>query len=520
LALGVSQAFALDNNTLVTLSKKIIEANNNDQLRVSFEELKELYYKENKYSEYADFLKSLKQQKESLSAFTNYYTALTRYNQLKYLEKIQNWDEYFAQGNNYRDQITQSGQKAIQLTTPKDPLNIYSRLILFQFHKDQEDNFTESSLSDLSGACLEYSKDAKDLKPLKDVADKLWEYGEKRKSKELYQIYVNKLIGLVKEDKELADIAAEFYKNGNLELAETVYDVYVERISKALPKEKLIPVLFDIARSFSYKDEGQKDPYYAEKIFKKIEEIGTKNAFDEESAYMRAFNALRMKDLPKAKDLYLGLATQYPQTKYADEAYYKAGIISAYVLRDIKAAREYFEKLAGEPGLSPQVISGLYNLGLLSQWENDLTKAKDYYNKLLEKAGNDFTETVSMAKERLKEIIETKPLEYNLKTFLDISLKAENPPYEATKVDLSLSHYKVKKGEAIDLKCTPYSVQSGCMQVEVQYLWSGDLGNVKPPLEKPQLNTAYAQGGTKEINLVVVSPSGVLDRSIEIVDVD
>lgn len=516
----ISKLFALDNNQLVALSKKIIETNDNGQLRVYFEELMGLYYKENKYSEFTDYLKSLGQQKEALAAFTNYYAALTRYNQLKYLEKTQNWDEYFAQGNNYRDQITQGAQKAIQLTMFKDTLNIYSRLLLFQFHKDQQDNFTESSLADLVSASLDYSKDATDLKPVKDVADKLAEYLEKGKSKELYQIYVNKLIGSVKDDKELENVAAEFYKNGNLELAETVYDAYIERVFKVLPKEKLVLVLIDIAKSFSYKDEGQKDAYYAEKIFQKIEEAGTKSVFDEELAYTRAFNALRTKDFSRTRDLYLGLVVQYPQTKYAGQAYYKAGIISAYILRDIKSAREYFEKLAGEPTLSPQVISGLYNLGLFSQWENDLTKAKDYYNKLVEKAGNDFTETVSMAKERLQEISEAKPMEYNLKTFLDMSLKAENAPYETAKVDLSLSRYKVKKGEELDLKCAPYSVQSGCIQVEVQYLWSGDLGNAKLPLDKPEFKAAYTQSGTKQINLVVISTSGVLDRNVEIVDVD
>jgi hypothetical protein len=57
------------------------------------------------------------------------------------------------------------------------------------------------------------------------------------------------------------------------------------------------------------------------------------------------------------------------------------------------------------------------------------------------------------------------------------------------------------------------------MQVEIQYLWSGDLGSAKPPLEKSEFNTTYVQRGTKEINLVIVSPSGVLDRSIELVDV-
>lgn len=538
------EPYAQDNNKLVILSKQIIESKNNEGLYAFFEELKDSYFQENKYSELVKFLESLSQQKNTLEPFVNYYTALARYYQLKHLEKTQDWDEYFSQGKNYRDQITTSIQKTLDSTNAKDALNIYSRLLLWQFHKDQEDAFVESGLTDLMNAISGYAKDTQDMKPIKEAADKLLSYGERGKSKELYQIYVHKLIGSVKEDKELESIALGFYKEASLELSETVYDVYIERITKTYPKEKLIPILINIARNFSYsalggKDEGPKDASYAEKIFKKIEETGTKDAFAEELTYLRAFNAEKMKDYPKAGDLYLDLLQRYPQTNYTDEAGFKVGIISTYILRDIKTGRDYFEKLAQEETLSPQVISSLYQLGLLSQWENDLVTAKDYYNKLVEKAGpvrnteslggenkisngagNDFIETVTLAKQRLKEITKSKPIEYNLKTFLDVSLKVENPAFETARVDLNSSRYRrIKKDESTNISCTPYNVESGCMQVEIQYLWSGDLGTAKPPLEKSEFNTTYAQPGTKVINLAIVSPSGILDRSIEIVDV-
>ena len=528
-------SFAQDNNKLVHLTKQIMEAKNNEQLYASFEELSGLHFKENKYNEFVEFLKSLSQQKEALGPFVDYYTALARYYQIKHLEETQEWDEYFSQGNNYRDQITAAAGETIDSTNPKDALNIYSRLLLWQFHKGQQDAFAEPSLSDLMQAISEYAEDAKDLKPVREAADKLLAHGEKGKSKELYRTYVNKLTGSVKEDKGLEDIALGFYKEGKLELSEAVYDVYIGRIAKTYPKEKLIPILINIARNFSEQDEGKKDAYYAEKLFNKIEEIGTKDAFDEQLSYLRAFNSEKIKEYPRAKDFYLDLLQRYPETKYADEAYFKAGIISTYVLRDIKTGRDYFEKLAQKEILSPQVISGLYQLGLLSQWENDLAGARDYYNSLIKKAGpvrnteslggenkisnGDFTETVALAQERLKEITESKPIGYNLKTFLDASLKEENPAFTAGLADLNSSRYRLKKNESTDIRCVPYTVESGCMQVEIQYLWSGDLGSAKPPLEKSEFNTTYVQRGTKEINLVVVSPSGVLDRSIELVDV-
>lgn len=57
------------------------------------------------------------------------------------------------------------------------------------------------------------------------------------------------------------------------------------------------------------------------------------------------------------------------------------------------------------------------------------------------------------------------------------------------------------------------------MQIELQYLWSGDLGSKKPSANEAEFATAYTNTGTKVINLVVVSPAGIIDRSLDLVDV-
>jgi len=522
---------AQEDNKLVALTKQIIEAKTNEELYPALEELKNLYLKENKYNDFVDFLDSLAKQKNTLEAAVNYYIAYSRCLQLKYLEEVQSWDEYFSQGNNYRDQITASLQKTIDSTTAKDALHINGRLLLWQFHKGQQDVFSEQALSDLLNSVLEYSKEAKEVKPIKEAADKLLVYGEKGKSKELYKIYVSKIVTSDIKDVELNTIALGSYNEGNLDLAEEIYDVYIERIQKSLAKEKLTPLLIDIAKLFYYNDERPSDALYAEKIFKKIEEVGTKEAFDEELIYLRAFNLEKAKEYPKAKDIYLDLVQRYPQTLHRGEADFKEGIIYTYILRDIKTGKSYFEKLAlsanPEPveesaqkeTPSPQVISSLYQLGLLSQWEEDLVKAKEYYDKLVEEAKDGFAETVTLAKERLKEIQEAKPLEYNLKTFLDVSLKDEYTTLDTSKLDLRARPYKTKRDAEVSINSTPYIAQSGCLQVELQYLWSGHLGKVLPSSDAPSLNTNYMYPGTKEINLVVVSPTGVIDRNIDLVDV-
>ena len=552
---AICRLYAQDKNKLDALSKQIMEAKSNNELYLAFEELADLYFNENKYNEFVEFLNSSAKQKKTLEPTIDYYIALCRYYQLKHLEEKQSWDEYFSQGNNYRDELTKSAQKTIDSLGPADVLGVYARLILWKFHRDQQDALSEGALSDLMNSVLTYAKDATNLVPLKDVASQLMSYNEKAKAGQIYKIYVDKIVASNIKEDELNTIASGFYKEGNLELSEGLYDVYIERITKSTPREKLIPILIDIAKlftplekvhpnkensltGFTYKDEGLTDAFYAEKVFKKIEEIGTKDAFDEGLMYLRAFNLEKAKEYKSAKDGYIELVKRYPQTIHNDEADFKTGIIYTYVLRDIKTGRTYFEKLSQKETLSPQGISSLYQLGLLSQWEEDFIKAKEYYNKLIEKAGpvrnteplergnkisngagDGFTETVNLAKERLKEIEETKPINYNLKTFLDVSLKEEYAMLDASKLDLRSHPYKTKKNEVVNINSTPYMAESGCFQIELQYLWSGHIGTAKPPLDEPAFNTHYTDNGTKEINLVVVSPTGIVDRNIDMVDV-
>lgn len=516
----VLHSFAQETDKLLSLSKQIIEAKFSQDLYAPFAELKDIYFKENKYGQFVEFLKSLGSQKKSLEPFVNYYTALSRYQQLKYLEEKQAWDEYFSQGNNYREELTQAAKSVVSATQPKEPLNIYARLLLWQFHKDQQDVFTESALSDLMNSVLEYAKEASDLEPIKQSADKLLAYGEKGKSKELYKIYAQKIATSQIKLEELQNIAANFYKEGNLELAESIYDIFIERSLKVTPKEKLLPVLIAIAKDFSYKDSGAFDMHYAQTIYQKIESLGDKEVFDEELMYLAGFNLEKAREYAEAKDVYLDFIKHYPKSSQIDEVVFKIGIIYTYILRDEITGADFFQQLAQKEKVSPQVVSGLYQLGLLNQWKGELEKAKEYYDKLLAASQNNFSETVTLAKDRLKEIEQGKPLEYNLRTFLDLSLKPENKQYNTEKIDLKAHPYKAKQQEPINISSSTYVGESGCLQPELQYLWSGDLGSNKPIFDQAGFALTYKDKGTKVINLVVVSPSGIIDRTLDLVDVD
>ncbi|MBU0503775.1 MAG: tetratricopeptide repeat protein [Candidatus Omnitrophota bacterium] len=486
------------------------------------ERLKDLDFKNNNYDNFIQTLKNVSQRKKSLEDYSAYFMALARYHQLKYLEANLAWDEYFSRGDEYRKELSVNLQRAIDRASPQDKVYLYSRLLLWQFFKDQQDPKEEEALNDLIKAVKEYSGASTDAQSLKDIGDKLLVYGYKGKSKEVYRIYVEKITTSDIKDEGLYDIAAVFYKEGNLELAQIIYDVYIGRIIKVLPKEQAISVLIKISGEFIYKDTGFKDPGYAEKIFKRIEELAGISSFSQELMYLRAFNLEKFKDYAGAKDSYQDFIQAYPDSSRYNEAVFKLGIISAYIFRDIAGAKSYLDKISGLASVDPYVISALYQLGMLNQWQGDLTKAKEYYNSLIERSKSNgiFEKEADLAEQRLKEIESGEPLSYNLNILLDVSLKDEYAMLDMSSSSLKSSNYKVKPEDQVSLNLDTYKQESGCSPVALQYIWSGDTGRTPPDLDSAVFNTSYLTAGTKLIGVVIVGPSGVIGKSIDMVDVE
>ncbi|MFA5099652.1 MAG: tetratricopeptide repeat protein [Candidatus Omnitrophota bacterium] len=500
-------------------SKEILSAKTDIEAAEILEEAQGAFFEQNRYQEFVDLLASAAKKKKTIAPLADYYTGAARYQQMKYLEETQNWDEYFSKGNDYRKDITDNLDRAVRAFPEADPLRVYSRLILWRFHKDQQDVFNEQALEDLMAAVKVYAAEAKDLKPLKAVADKLLDYDVKDKAKELYKLYGEKVISSDLSDDELQNTAMSFYKQGTMELAQALYTVYIDRISKSASPDKVKLEMIDIAELFSYKKDGAYDIDYAEKIFSRIEEMFGPDVFDEGLAYQRALNAEKNKDYTRAKELYTSFSGSYPQSEHFEGALLKTGIIALYVDKDIKAAQEIFGRLAGQPVVSAQAITGLYYLGLIAQWQGENALAKEYYTKLIESAKDGFGETVSLANARLLEIEESRPLEFNIKTMLDMTLKPENSRFSMNRVDIKASPSEVSPGGELTVTANATPPESGCMQVQLQYFWSGDTGKGAASYQENSFTTSYADPGIKIIGLVVTTPAGVVDRGIEFIDV-
>jgi hypothetical protein len=512
---------ALDTNQLTrNICQAKSDSADNGKYLSSFDQLKDSYFKDRKYSEFTELLKKgLCPGNKLVEALSGYYIALSRYEQLKYLEASKNWDEYFAKANDYRDDILNGAVKTINGTKIDDPINIRSRIILFQLHKDLQDNFVDEALADLMNSINEYAQSKSNIEVIREAADKLSAYDEKNKSRELYKLYSRKLVSSDMQPEALKVIALDYYKSDNIELAENIYNIYIEKISKVMDKDKLAQELKDIAVSFAYRENSGIDVFYAEEIFAKVEAIAGKDVFDEETLYLRAFNLEKSKAYPQAKDVYTELVKRFPESKHCDEAIYKIACIYAYILRDIKSSRTYFEKLAHKDSLSSQSLASLYQLGLLKQWESEAPAARKYYNKLLEKIGDGDQELLAALKSRMQELEENRTLDYNLKTALDAALKEDYANIDLGKMELKANLYNPPKGAEVIINSSAYIGSSGCLQVDLRYLWSGDLGGAQPNIEQSEVKTSYKSSGTKLINVVLISPTGITSRSIDFIDV-
>ena len=486
---------------------------------VNLEKERIKYFNDNQFPEFIDFLDKYKGADKFDKSCVNYYKALARFGQLSYLEEKQSWDDYFANGNLYREQIVENIQEVLSKIPAGNCLRIKARLLAWEFHRGQQDAFYEQALTELMDEVKAYAKETKEPQLIKQVADALLLNDQKASARELYQLYVQKLAGERITDLELKSIAAGFYKEKNLELAQTVYDIYIQRTQKSLAPDKFIVELFEIASMFVYKPSGSFDMAYAEKVYKIIADYSPKNVFNQEQIYLRAYNLEKMMEYASAREFYLQLNQLFADTKHFDEAAYKIAMIDAYALADIKEARSAFEKLSIKSPVSVYVNSSLYQLGLLSQWEGDLAKAKEYYSALLNNLKDAPDSIVTQAKERLSEIEGNKSLSYNLKTFLDLSFKDTGSSLEMGQSELTASSYSLEKDQKIAVLSSMNMPESGCNQVELRYLWSGDLGQAAPGESDSNFECAYSDIGTKAINMLIVTPSGTLDRAFMMVDV-
>lgn len=487
-------------------------------------ELSDLSAQENKFNELYSFLVSLESNDVfNKDAYLYYYEALARFKQMEYLQENKIWQELFDNKNTYISIFNSALEKAEELNAGANSLALKLKFIKAQFNKEDE-NLSINTLEDLYNLAKQYAEVNNDVNVVREIADELLKDKQTTYARKLYNVYVNKLSESDISKEDLVKIADEFLKENNIDLAVSLYDAYLDKLANSSDdKDAVMKRMFEIADKFRHIGwQDAQDPFFAEKIYDRINTLYNIQAFDEISQYKRAYNLERIKEFDLCLQEYLKLTDSFPQYKDKDRIYFRIGVINAYIFGRIDEARKYFQKIKDEFPQSQDYFNSLYHLGLLDHWQNNLEKAKEFYKEILDKT-KDLTqkpEITKMAEARLKEIEEIKPIEYNLRTFLEAVLEERPEEIPYLQLELYVKDAKAYLDENLKYYVNSYMTETGCLQEDFTYLWSGNLGRNQNPFNQFEFETDYQDNlGTKVVNVVLVGPSGIVGGTIEMADI-
>ena len=490
---------------------------------LAIKELSNLYFTAGQYNQFADFLGKLTKDKvQDCSSAAGYYLALCRYHQLRHLEEAQDWQEYFDKGADYREELFRQ-TRDIALNCPNSPFAIRAQTINWLEHKARNDGEREDSLNKVISLINGYVKQAQvdDIEVIKEAADILSREKETAFSKAAYNLYVNRMIAKEVSIDKLRHSAQEAYNQGNLELSEAIYERYLQLVAGFFSKDKFAAELTVLANEFAAGGSGKNsDPQYAEKIFSALEDSSGAEYFSQELQYLRAYNLERMKEYSECVKEYEELASRFSSGGYTDRALFKLGLVYTYILGQKEKGLASWQKVIERDSSLNYVLESLYHKSLISQYEGKSDQAKAGYEKIVQLIADktDFKGLGERVSLRQKEISEVKEIEYNLKMFLDSSLKEE--ALHQSPLELLVRPPKVEVQEEVKFSSQQPVLQTGCIAPELTYLWSGDLGeSVLVPVE-PEFVSRYQYPGVKAVNLVVLSPAGVVGSALEMVEAD
>jgi len=100
---SVQLCIAQDSREAVnSIKQQLKKAKSAEDSEVLLKELLDIYSKDNKFDEFYDFLGALEKRKAfRKDPVVYYYKALTRFNQMQFLEESESWEELFANKDSY-----------------------------------------------------------------------------------------------------------------------------------------------------------------------------------------------------------------------------------------------------------------------------------------------------------------------------------------------------------------------------------------------------------------------------------
>ena len=296
--------------------------------------------------------------------------ALTRFEEIAYWQETKNWEGVYDKAADYKKEIMDNLDKAEHLATGKPSVLLGVKFLRWQATGEDDPDRAFGLFNELVYTAKSMPSSADILDMIKQIGDELSSYEDKSMARRFYEIYVSKL----REShpctgEELKAMALQSLNDGNVFLAKSLVEAYLNQLleNKDLAAKESVSVADKFVATG--KEDGL-DPSYAEAMYQKATELGGQAAFDAGAQYRRAYNLERMKDFPAALRQYKSLLDNYKEGVLRKEIYFRLGVLSAYAEKNIPKSQEYFLKIKDEFPRDPMALSSFYQLGLLSQWQN------------------------------------------------------------------------------------------------------------------------------------------------------
>ncbi|MDP8260126.1 MAG: hypothetical protein P9L96_03885 [Candidatus Gygaella obscura] len=470
--------------------------------------------------DYKGFLAYLNKHKSCLGEeFIKYYTASARFAELKQYEDSQDWQRYFDLKEDYFTVIENNLSEVINAISSSVNAFQIEALYLDWILEKQKTGFNENEKLDaLMEYIKDYDNDPSQFKLLKSVADRLLDEGLDRQSGIIYDIYAKKLIKNNLNSDLLLKTAEDAFKDGRFKLARSLYTAYLEVIYSTASKQEYLEHIIRIINLFV--DIGWQpgiDSDFAEELFQQLEE-NFSEGFDATILFLRAYNLERMSFYQEAITQFRQFITRFPNDEKINQALFHAGMIELYLLNK-KEGLDLLKQIVDKNNKSGYLKSALYYSALYLQKEDLTEQAKAYYQKLKDILEADTIidgKLLSLTNDRLNEINNTKPLENNLRFFMEAG-------FDSVKLlgNVSITPVPAKAyvNDNVEMASSYFVGNVGCFQPVLDFIWSGDLGSASVLNSTQQFSTTYSTQGPKIILLSVKSAIELVGKHIAIIEI-
>ncbi|MDD5745851.1 MAG: hypothetical protein PHO30_01170 [Candidatus Omnitrophica bacterium] len=450
-----------------------------------------------RFSDMLDYLSGLRAERTDPRErfYLEYYTALTKSQYLDHLDKQEDWQHYYALVHAFDAEIIDTAAKAAAENISQTAAIDMQYLAWKAYLREEDEAQAETSFNELVKRIVAYTASEHDLSKIQETAALLSQEGKTRQLGALFAMYKEYLLNskaAPEAIEQMAKIAAAYAADDQMDMARVAYEHYLSIIIDRYAPADCIPAMLRIAGQFRHHQFRRSlDAEFAEKIYAEIETKFGEQALGEAALFARAYNLYARGEYERADEEFNRFVRLFPASMFAAEAYTRLGIVNRYFLAREEPATASFRKVMDEFPDSGYAPLCTYQSALSAQFQQDNTRALEWYGRLTGSAGAYAAEARARCAEINTQQAMAEAVSYPLEhRVLD--------PENATIVLTLLSDPSgVFIGNPLFWKATAQDFSAGTVQPLFRYQWFWDTGSNEAPGNVPGFETSYSTGSPK-----------------------